>query len=204
MSAYYDLYQNPPAQGKKEEELPSFHARIVSCGTVDTDAIARDIEANTSFTYGDVVGVLGCLQQELIKRLSDGYQVNLDGLGIFSAGLKCSPVTDKKEVRSRDVQLSDIHFRPAAKLKRNLKRDMRLTRNPNSSANGIMPMEKAIDKVLEYLTEHNCIDRQEVSRLTGYKKVRAVSALNTWRAQGILIRHGYGKAVIYFNIKKSR
>ena len=117
MSAYYDLYQNPPAQGKKEEVLPSFHARIVSCGTVDTDAIARDIEANTSFTYGDVVGVLGCLQQELIKRLSDGYQVNLDGLGIFSAGLKCSPVTDKKEVRSRDVQLSDIHFRPAVEKK---------------------------------------------------------------------------------------
>ncbi len=198
MAAFYDLYRNPPVQGSNAGQQPWLHAKVVSQGTVDTDRIAGDIESATSFTKGDVKGVLLALQQQLEHYIAGGYHVNLDGLGIFSAALKCRPVKEKSEIRSASVKFSYLRFRPHTGLLRELRSKMLLVRNPDPSPVSDLTEKEAFSRLETYLNSNPCISRREFSRLTGYPKGKAVRLLNSWLSAGSLERYGEGKGVVYY------
>ena len=198
MATFYDLYRNPPLQDESSEQKPLLHARVVSQGTVNTDTIARDIENATSFTKGDVKGVLLALQQQMEHYITEGYHVNLNGLGIFSAALECRPVKEKNEIRSASVKFSGLRFRSSAGLLRELRGKMSLVRNPNPVPATEVTEEEAFQRLETYLKSNPCISRREFSRLTGYSKGLAVKRLNNWISAGTLKRYGEGKGVVYY------
>lgn len=95
MAARYDFRKVPSKKGNGEE--PKLYPHIVSGGTIRTRTILEEISEASTFTVGDLEGVLCALTEKISKYLVDGYHVELGKIGYFSASLKAThPVKDKK------------------------------------------------------------------------------------------------------------
>ena len=87
MSVYYRKYQNKNMSSKS---YGKWFARAVTIGkTVNVDDLAKHMsEHNTPYSRGAIKGVLtdmiGCIRELMLE----GKAVKLEGLAIFSAGIK--------------------------------------------------------------------------------------------------------------------
>ena len=87
MSVFYRKYQN---KNRQSVAYGKWFARAVTIGkTVNVDELARHMsEHNTPYSKGAIKGVLtdmiGCVRELMLE----GKAVKLDGLAIFSAGIK--------------------------------------------------------------------------------------------------------------------
>ena len=87
MSVFYRKYQNKNSQSKV---FGKWFARAVTIGkTIDLDELAKHMsEHNTPYSKGAIKGVLtdmvGCIRELMLE----GKSVKLEGLAIFSAGIK--------------------------------------------------------------------------------------------------------------------
>ena len=77
-----------PGQGGK------WHARTVSTGVVETDDLARNIAADTSFARGDVSGLIDALVDEITMQLREGKTIAIRGLGRFHLTVESNTVDD--------------------------------------------------------------------------------------------------------------
>lgn len=60
-----------------------WYAQTVSLGVIDTEELAKHISRNSTFTEGDVLGVLRQLACEMQRALQNGKTVRLNGIGRF-------------------------------------------------------------------------------------------------------------------------
>ncbi len=87
MSVFYRKYQNKNSQSKS---YGKWFARAVTIGkTINIDELAKHMsEHNTPYSKGAIKGVLtdmiGCIRELMLE----GKAVKLEGLAIFSAGIK--------------------------------------------------------------------------------------------------------------------
>ena len=109
MAADYDFRRKPNEKG--DEELQPLYPRIVSKGTIDCKRLFREISEASTFTEGDLAGIMVSLQEKVSYYLSEGYHVKLGEIGYFSASLKARPVMDKKEIRSVSISFDNVNFR---------------------------------------------------------------------------------------------
>ena len=109
MTAQYGLFRNPPHKGEKESDI--LHARIIPGRTIRIDRVTREISECTSFSPGDVKGLLQAFADVLVSYLEDGDEVELEGLGHFSVSLKCpKPVKyNGEERKARIIQYLEKH-----------------------------------------------------------------------------------------------
>ena len=68
---------------KDKKGSGKWYARTVSTGVATTDDLADSIQENTSFSRGDVRGLVIALIDEISYRLRQGETVALEGLGRF-------------------------------------------------------------------------------------------------------------------------
>ena len=101
MAADYDFRRKPNEKG--DGEVQPLYPRIVSKGTIDSKRLFREIAEASSFTEGDLAGIMVAFQEKVSYYLSEGYHVKLGEIGYFSSSLKARPVMDKKEIRSVSI-----------------------------------------------------------------------------------------------------
>ena len=75
MAAEYDFQRKPNPKG--DGELQPMYPRIVNKGTITTKRLVSDISQATSFTPGDVRGLLAALEDRISYYLSEGHHVQL-------------------------------------------------------------------------------------------------------------------------------
>ena len=114
MSINYDLYQNPPRNGNADKGL---HPRAVNHGTISTKELAERINKSSSFTQGDVLGLLSLLSDEIVNAFNESKSISIDGLGIFAVSLQSRPVSEAKEIHSQSIEVKNITFRASNQLK---------------------------------------------------------------------------------------
>ena len=73
MAAEYDFRRKPDEKGNGE--LQPFYPRIVSKGTIDSKQLFREIAEASSFTEGDLEGIMVSLQNKVSYYLSEGFHV---------------------------------------------------------------------------------------------------------------------------------
>jgi len=83
----------------------------VNKGTITGKRLVSDISQATSFTPGDVEGLLAALESRISYYLSEGHHVQLGNMGHFLAGLTARPVMDKKEIHAQTIFFGKVHFR---------------------------------------------------------------------------------------------
>ncbi len=119
MSAKYKLVKSPPASQKEGES--SLHARIVPQETVKINQLCEEISTMSSFSPGDIKGMLESFSLLLGRHLDGGSNVELDGIGYFSVSLSCPPnVTSESQIRAKSIKFKNVNFRCSTMLKRRL------------------------------------------------------------------------------------
>ncbi len=195
MSAIYDLYDSPNPDSTSTD-LPVLHARIVNGATTSSDKIVNEITDAATFTHGDVKGVLSALAETMVRHLSMGDSVELEGLGFFSISLKCKGSSDRNEINSSTVRFGNIHFRASKKLKESLY-GMRLFRRNKLPVAPILSMDRKYELVEKFLSGHPFLTRVDYQNLVSCDKSKAVRDLNLWLSTNKLIRYGNGSTFVY-------
>ena len=120
MCAKYAFYKNPP--NRETGETGSLYAKVVSGGKITTDKLADEIAQRSTFSSGDVKGVVKALSEMLHYHLSEGETVDIDGIGNFSVTLKTlKGITDPKQIRAESIRFNNVVYRTSPELKHKLK-----------------------------------------------------------------------------------
>ena len=195
MSVYYDLYQNPPQDGEKDERL---HARVLPKGTIPADKFLEIVHNATGFSQAILDGTLQAITDELQSWLADGWIVEVGELGHFSLSLECDRlVQDTKEIRSPSIHFKNVNLRVSSKFRRRFV-TMELERKESPYVSHSKLSEAQRLKLLQkHLDEKRCITRADYSELTGRSKSQSLDDLNRYVEQGVLCKYGSGRTVVY-------
>lgn len=195
MSVYYDLYQNPPQEGEKDERL---HARVLPKGTIPADKFLEIVHNATGFSQAILDGTLQAITDELQRWLADGWIVEVGELGYFSLSLECDRlVQDKKEIRSPSIHFKNVNLRLGSKFRHRFV-TMALERKASPYiSHSKLSEEQRLERLLKYLEENVCITRADYSGLAKCSKTQAQVDLNHYIEQGIIRKYGSGRTVVY-------
>ena len=89
-------------------------------GTVGIKEIAREIEARSALSLGDVQSVLSNLVEILPNYLRLGQSINLEGLGSFRISVTSDGAATPEELNAHHVRGARMVFLPSRDLKRSL------------------------------------------------------------------------------------
>lgn len=199
MAADYDLRRQPSAQGNGE--LQPLYPQIVSKGTIDTQHLVRDISEASSFTPGDLEGVIVSLTEKIAYYLSEGYHVELGQMGYFSASLKAHrPVMDKKEIRATSIYFDNINFRASTWFRRRSAGNVQRAKFGFKQSSNLSE-ETRLARLQKYLDEKPFITRHDYTRITGLLKGKALRELNALVDKGVLSTLGQGSHKVYVKPK---
>lgn len=195
MSVYYDLYQNPPQEGEKDERL---HARVLPKGTIPADKFLEIVHNATGFSQAILDGTLQAITDELQRWLADGWIVEVGELGYFSLSLECDRlVQDKKEIRSPSIHFKNVNLRLGSKFRHSFV-TMALERKASPYiSHSKLTEERRLELLLKHLDDNGCITRADYSGLAKCTKAQAVVDLNRYIEQGIIRKYGSGRTVVY-------
>lgn len=87
-----------------------WHARTVNTGDVTTKELAQEIQNETTFTRGEVEGLITELVDVVARNLRTGHTVVIDGLGRFHLAVESKPVENPKDF-DIDENITDIKLK---------------------------------------------------------------------------------------------
>ena len=200
MSAYYDLLEKPDIRRTGEQQ--PLYAHFVAKGTIDRSEFIDRVHLFTGISRSVLEGAMAAFMDELRDCLANGWTVELGELGYFTPSLSCRRrAMEKDEVRAASVALRGLNFRLGKKFHEDLSGKMRLERRPQPavplSSDNLSSMERRFQLLDEYLQRNPCINRAQYARLTGRSYKQAVNDLNQFIRDGVLVRYGMGRNVVY-------
>lgn len=208
MSAYYDLFEKPDVRQTGEQQ--PLYARFMPKGTIGRKEFIDRVHLFTGISHSLLEGAMAAFMDELRDCLADGWTVELGELGYFTPSLSCSrQIMDKNEARAASIALRGLNFRLGRGFYKELKGKMRLERSPQSvsrpasSADAALSIEQRRQLLDEYLQQYPCINRAQYARLTGRSYKQAINDLNRFIEDGVLMRHGMARNVVYAGKKAS-
>ena len=202
MSLEYDLYETPDIQQTGEQQ--PLHPRVVFKGTIGREEFLDRVHKFTGLSRSLLAGAMQSFQDELRDLLADGWIVEMGEMGYFSVSLQGPPVMNKKDVHAQYSKLKNIHYRPSSRFKKEVhwkikpERGESFTR-PNREERDA---EKCLKIINSHLAKYPCLTRADYCRLTGCSKKLALKELNGFIADGLLIRYGAGKQVVYGKVQQ--
>ncbi len=200
MSAYYDLFEKPDIRHTGEQQ--PLYARFVPKGTIDKKEFIDRVHLFTGISRSVLEGAMVAFMDEMRDCLANGWTVELGELGYFTPSLGCRRhAVEKDEVRAASVALRGLNFRLSKPFGKELQGKMKLERNPQSAsvaaAAAVLPPEQRLRLLDEYLQQYPCINRAQYARLTGRSCKQAIVDLNLLIEDGVLMRYGMGRNVVY-------
>ena len=201
MAADYDFRRKPNEKG--DGEVQPLYPRIVSKGTIDSKRLFREIAEASSFTEGDLAGIMVAFQEKVSYYLSEGYHVKLGEIGYFSSSLKARPVMDAKEIHAQSIYFDNVNFRPSSSFRKKVRGFVEKAKSGFAHSTEV-PVEERRRRLEKFLDERPMIRRKEYTQLTGLLKNKALNELNGWVKEGVLDTIGSGSHKIYVraNTKK--
>lgn len=199
MTAQYGLFRNPPHKGEKESDI--LHARIIPGRTIRIDRITNDISQCTSFSPGDVKGLLQAFADVLVMYLEDGDEVDLEGLGHFSVSLKCPKITTPRQVRAEEISFKSVNFRCSKEITDRLT-VMRVERKPGSSKPVKYTAEDRKARIIQHFEKHDTIMSSDCMGINECTRYLALKDLKELMDEKKIIKEGYRKIAVYMLAKE--
>ncbi|MDR2834218.1 MAG: hypothetical protein LBV67_10930 [Streptococcaceae bacterium] len=136
----------------------SYYNRAVSDGVDNFDRLARRVSAETGVKRGVVMSILTSLEDIAMERMSDGYTIELGGLGNLYLSIQSESVTDVKELSAKHIKKAKINFKAGKSLAKMAKEvTFEPYRNYKNFEDGIEPQE-----VLEGLLAKDALYEEDV------------------------------------------
>ena len=185
MAEYEMQEMNLPNKDGKRILYP----RLVQHGQASTDYIAKILSEKSSFTRGDIKGLLQELADELAYQMGQGKSVKLDGIGTFvpSLALRIDKERETGEADStrrnaRSIVVGSINFRAEKSLIHNTNYNCDLERSQQKlrrSSQKYTPEER-LERAKQYLTGHPYMTVRNYVQLTGLRPTTASVELRKW------------------------
>ena len=196
MAAEYDFQRKPNPKG--DGELQPLYPRIVNRGTITTKRLVSDISHASSFTPGDIEGLLAAFEDRISYYLSEGHHVQLGNMGYFSAGLVSRPVEDKKEIHAQSIFFGKVHFRVSPGFRKQCAGFVeRVKAGYGFRHSAEISGAERYRRLLAFLETHPFITRKDYSGITGLLKNKALNDLNLLVKKGYLTTVGQGSHKVY-------
>ncbi|WP_036876334.1 HU family DNA-binding protein [Xylanibacter oryzae] len=110
------LYKLNKDKRKTSRTVGQYFARAIHVGVIDTDGLAKIMQANCTIKASDIKAVLTELVETMATQLQNSMRVKLDGLGSFKIGIRGigSNTIDDYSV-TKNVKGLRINFQPETK-----------------------------------------------------------------------------------------
>ena len=110
------LYKLNKDNRKGSRTAGLYFARAVHVGVIDTEGLAKIMQANCTIKAADIKAVLTELVETMATQLQNSMRVKLDGLGSFKIGIRGigSKTIDEYSV-AKNVRDLHINFQPETK-----------------------------------------------------------------------------------------
>lgn len=176
---------------------------FVRSGTVTTEEMARELQARTSFTTGDIKGLLDALAHYIGEQTAEGRAVQIDGLGTFTATLALVEGKEREteggtKRNARSVGIRTVRFRPSRHLLSYAQEHLHLERTkPQKRTLLIAQRVERLAAALAHIAEVGLLRVADYVRLTGLPHATAAKELRTLAAEGQLGSQGRYAHKIY-------
>lgn len=186
MATLYELREMPDIDGSGRK---IYYPHFCTTRQVSTTEIAECLSAGTTFSEGDVVGLLWALSDKLADEASRGNSVKLDGIGIFTPSLAFDD--DMVEAvngdlsampDARSVRMARINFKTDKRLLGKSDGRMQLVRRracrPRSSEK--FTQDQRLAMAVGYLKTHRSLSVRAYREMTGLLNTAATTELRRW------------------------
>ncbi len=185
MAEYEMQESNLPNEDGKRVLFP----RMKLWGQADLDKIADKISYASSFTPGDIKGLVRALADEIAYQMANGNSVKIDGIGVFTPSLALrdgyeresgEPGTPKRNAMS--IWLNNVNFRADKELIENTGRRCILERSKwkfRHSSQAFSPQER-LKIAQDFLCSNPFMCVADYCRLTGLLRDKAARELKQW------------------------
>ena len=184
--AYYRMEEMPDLRktGKKIK-----YPKFVRLTQASTEEVVKRIIDASSFTEGDVVGVVRLLGRVMGELMAKGSSVKLEGIGVFTPALQLCEGKEREETgevaehrNARSIEVGRVNFRADKQWVRDIDRRCYLKRESGHrvySSHKYTPEERRI-MALDYLDTHPFLTVSEYQNLTGLLRTAASTELRQW------------------------
>lgn len=194
MSAYYDFFPTPQADGSGEGV---FHARLVIAGRITTDKMIQRIADRCSLTPGDISAALLELSRSIEEEIRVGNSIQLKGIGTFRGSAKSPAVGFPGKIRAENIRFGGIVFTPDKALEDKLK-GMTFKRVSETRRSAVLDDGEIDAKLAVYFLHHEYITTQEMCAICGLCRSTALRRLKERVKDGRLMHPGYRRAPFYY------
>ena len=194
----------PMSNRKTTEGNVPYYPRVLIEHRTNSEEIAQMLSKYTSFTKGDILGVISALGEVIASELVAGHAVYLDGIGRFSPSLKLKdgvePEQEHKEGHrnANSIEFHSINFRPSKELVNicNIKGELTRAKVHKSD-----PMNSTLEDrchmALNYIKASGFLKVRDYVDLTGLSRNKASQELRDLKDAGFLGCRGGGSHVVY-------
>ena len=197
-----------------KREMPDLHGkgvgqvcyRLKSNGTVELEELARECARGTTFAEGEIKGVVMTLLDGMVRNMTRGFSVHIDGLGTLTPkiGLREdaeSEVLDGEGPKrnARSLHVTGVSFRADKGLVKKLDLRCKLEKGSVSRIRrSKYTEEQRLEKARAFLREHTVMRLGDYYRLVGLSRTAASLELRKWErnvATGITSEGSYSAKV---------
>lgn len=198
--AYYIMQEMPDLRGDGKRVL---YPKLIIEDQVNLDRIARDISDNSTFSLGEVQGVLYALIKNIERYAGWGYSVKIDGLGVFTPSLQYKRDVEREEVggtkrNAASIEVGGVNFRVDRSLVGNINQhcDLRRSRQRTYTKHRA-GQEERLAMALDYMRTHGYMRLQDYTVMTGLSRSTACRELRRFHAERRIGGQGFGAHSVY-------
>jgi predicted histone-like DNA-binding protein len=101
----------------QQDAAPKYYASVVSDGELTLKQLAKRVAEASSFSEGDLMGILVTILKIIPDALSDGKIVRLGDLGSLRVAISSEGSDDVKKVTANNIRSVNVTFTPGTDLK---------------------------------------------------------------------------------------
>ena len=162
--AEYNMQElNLPGEDGKRILYP----RMKLYGQVDLETITEKIAYASSFTRGDIIGLVQAITDEIAYQMGQGYSVKIDNLGVFTPALGLRQDRERETGEEGDTKRNAVSICLKDKFQR--------------SSQVFSPQER-LERAKKYLEKNSFMTQADYCQLTGLLKSAASRELREWIA----------------------
>jgi predicted histone-like DNA-binding protein len=187
--ANYEMRVMPDLHGTGQEVI---YPRMIVERRISTDELAAEIAYGSTFTAGELKGIISGVAERMAAYMGNGCSIKLDGIGTFSAklGLKAdaereSPLPNAPHLNARSITVSGIQFQADKQLISGTKGHCTLERTTRHAqrSSTLYTADERLIRALAYLETHPVLSVRAYAEMNGLRHSTAALELRNLSAQ---------------------
>lgn len=181
--AYYVMEEMPDIHKKGTRIL---YPKLTGLVQISTKELVERIAGKSTFSKGEIVGILQLLGESMSEMMAKGCSVKLEGIGNFTPSLKLCKGKKREEAdeksihrNARSIEIGNVNFRPDSEWVKSIDIKCNLERYPEKrvySSQQYTPEERR-NIANEYLKTHPFLTVKIYQELTGLLHTAAANEL---------------------------